>query len=34
MKVLGVAKKILVMEILRDKVTRRLSLSHKGYLQK
>ena len=31
---LGVAKKILGMEILRDRVARRLSLSQKGYIEK
>ena len=34
MKDLGVAKKILGMEILRDRVASRLSLSHKGYIEK
>ena len=34
MKNLGVAKKILGMEILRDKVAAILSLSHKGYIEK
>ena len=34
MKDLGAAKKILGMEILRDRVARRLSLSQKGYIEK
>ena len=34
MKDLGVAKKILGMEIMRDRVERRLSLSQKGYIEK
>ena len=34
MKDLGAAKKILGMEILRDRVAGRLSLSHKGYIEK
>ena len=34
MKDLGAAKKILGMEILRDRATGRLSLSHKGYIEK
>ena len=34
MKNLGEAKKILWMEILRDRVASRLSLSHKGYIEK
>ena len=34
MKDLGVAKKILGMEILRDRVAGRLSLSKKGYIEK
>ena len=34
MKDLGVAKKILEMEILRDRVASRLSLSKKGYIEK
>ena len=33
-KDLGAAKKILGMEILRDRVAGRLSLSHKGYIEK
>ena len=34
MKDLGAAKKILRMEILRDRVAGRLSLSKKGYIEK
>ena len=34
MKDLGAAKKILGMEIMRDIVAGRLSLSHKGYTEK
>ena len=34
MKDLGASKKILRMEILRDKMTSRLSLSQKGYIEK
>ena len=34
MKDLGAAKKILRMDILRDRVASRLSLSHKGYIEK
>ena len=34
MKDLGAAKKILGMEIPRDRVARRLSLSQKGYIEK
>ena len=34
MKDLGAAKKILGMEIMRDKVVGRLSLSQKGYIEK
>ena len=34
MKDLGAAKKILGMEILRDRVARRLSVSQKGYIEK
>ena len=34
MKDLGAAKKILGMEILRDRVAGRLSLSRKGYIDK
>ena len=34
MKDLGATKKILGMEILRDRVACRLSLSHKGYIEK
>ena len=34
MKDLGAAKKILRMEILRDRVAGRLSLSQKGYIEK
>ena len=34
MKDLGAAKKILGMEIMRDRVARRLSLSQKGYIEK
>ena len=34
MKDLGAAKKILGMEILRDRVAGRLSLSQKGYIEK
>ena len=33
-KDLGAAKKILGMEIMRDRVARRLSLSRKGYIEK
>ena len=33
MKDLGATKKILGMEILRDRVAGRLSLSHKGYIE-
>ena len=34
MKDLGATKNILGMKILRDRVVRRLSLSHKGYIEK
>ena len=34
MKDLGAVKKILGMEIMRDRVARRLSLSHKGCMEK